>query len=64
MSLGSAGNRSRCSHDVAAPMSPHAQEVSGYVDFNVSMAAQSLWRLVRTAGDGRGRAGTGGDAAH
>lgn len=33
------------SHDVAAPMSPHAQEVSGYVDFNVSMAAQNLWRV-------------------
>ncbi|GAA6235005.1 protein O-mannosyl-transferase 1 [Lates japonicus] len=33
------------SHDVAAPMSPHAQEVSGYIDFNVSMAAQNLWRV-------------------
>uniref|UniRef100_H3C9V1 Protein O-mannosyl-transferase 1 n=1 Tax=Tetraodon nigroviridis TaxID=99883 RepID=H3C9V1_TETNG len=33
------------SHDVAAPMSPHAQEVSAYVDFNVSMAAQNLWRV-------------------
>uniref|UniRef100_A0A8C8DZ93 Protein O-mannosyl-transferase 1 n=1 Tax=Oryzias sinensis TaxID=183150 RepID=A0A8C8DZ93_9TELE len=33
------------SHDVAAPMSPHAQEVSGYVDFNVSMPAQNLWRV-------------------
>ncbi|XP_037535907.1 protein O-mannosyl-transferase 1 [Nematolebias whitei] len=33
------------SHDVAAPMSPHAQEVSGYVDFNVSMLAQNLWRV-------------------
>ncbi|XP_014912179.1 protein O-mannosyl-transferase 1 isoform X2 [Poecilia latipinna] len=33
------------SHDVAAPMSPHAQEVSGYIDFNVSMATQNLWRL-------------------
>lgn len=32
-------------HDVAAPMSPHAQEVSCYVDYNVSMPAQSLWRL-------------------
>lgn len=27
-------------------MSPHAQEVSGYIDFNVSMATQNLWRLV------------------
>ncbi|XP_058492669.1 protein O-mannosyl-transferase 1 isoform X1 [Solea solea] len=33
------------SHDVAAPMSPHHQEVSGYLDFNVSMAAQNLWRV-------------------
>ncbi|XP_076010428.1 protein O-mannosyl-transferase 1 isoform X2 [Genypterus blacodes] len=33
------------SHDVAAPMSPHAQEVSGYIDFNVSMQAQNLWRV-------------------
>jgi len=34
------------SHDVAAPMSPHAQEVSGYIDFNVSMAIQNLWKVV------------------
>lgn len=33
------------SHDVAAPMSPHAQEVSGYIDFNVSMPTQNLWRV-------------------
>ncbi|XP_028312226.1 protein O-mannosyl-transferase 1 isoform X4 [Gouania willdenowi] len=33
------------SHDVAAPISPQAQEVSGFVDFNVSMTAQDLWRL-------------------
>ncbi|XP_076854170.1 protein O-mannosyl-transferase 1 isoform X2 [Brachyhypopomus gauderio] len=32
-------------HDVAAPTSPHAQEVSGYIDFNVSMPAQNLWRV-------------------
>ncbi|KAM5331671.1 protein O-mannosyl-transferase 1 isoform 1-T5 [Glossophaga mutica] len=32
-------------HDVAAPRSPHAQEVSCYVDYNISMPAQSLWRL-------------------
>lgn len=29
-------------------MSPHAQEVSAYVDFNVSMAPQNLWRVVST----------------
>ncbi|XP_029018976.1 protein O-mannosyl-transferase 1 isoform X2 [Betta splendens] len=33
------------SHDVAAPMTPHAQEVSGYIDFNVSMLAQDLWKV-------------------
>ncbi|XP_004713302.1 protein O-mannosyl-transferase 1 isoform X1 [Echinops telfairi] len=32
-------------HDVAAPLSPHAQEVSCYVDHNISMPAQNLWRL-------------------
>ncbi|XP_055056209.2 protein O-mannosyl-transferase 1 isoform X2 [Misgurnus anguillicaudatus] len=32
-------------HDVAAPMSPHLQEVSAYIDFNVSMLAQNLWRV-------------------
>ncbi|KAM9083561.1 protein O-mannosyl-transferase 1 isoform 2-T6 [Megaptera novaeangliae] len=33
-------------HDVAAPLSPHSQEVSCYIDYNVSMPAQNLWRLV------------------
>ncbi|XP_062372137.1 protein O-mannosyl-transferase 1 [Sardina pilchardus] len=32
-------------HDVAAPMSPHSQEVSCYIDFNVSMPVQNLWRV-------------------
>lgn len=32
-------------HDVAAPLDPHAQEVSCYIDYNISMPAQSLWRL-------------------
>ncbi|XP_065735602.1 protein O-mannosyl-transferase 1 isoform X3 [Phocoena phocoena] len=32
-------------HDVAAPLSPHSQEVSCYIDYNVSMPAQNLWRL-------------------
>ncbi|XP_054853790.1 protein O-mannosyl-transferase 1 [Eublepharis macularius] len=32
-------------HDVAAPLSPHAQEVSCYIDHNVSMPAQNLWRV-------------------
>ncbi|KAG8509482.1 Protein O-mannosyl-transferase 1 [Galemys pyrenaicus] len=34
-----------CRHDVAAPLTPHSQEVSCYIDYNVSMPAQSLWRL-------------------
>ncbi|KAG8228395.1 hypothetical protein J437_LFUL003867 [Ladona fulva] len=33
-------------HDVAAPMSPQNQEVSCYIDYNVSMPAQNLWRVV------------------
>lgn len=33
------------SHDVAAPMSPQNQEVSCYIDYNVSMAAQNLWKV-------------------
>ncbi|KAH0615397.1 hypothetical protein JD844_004589 [Phrynosoma platyrhinos] len=32
-------------HDVAAPLSPHAQEVSCYIDYNISMPAQNLWRV-------------------
>ncbi|XP_012576779.1 PREDICTED: protein O-mannosyl-transferase 1 isoform X2 [Condylura cristata] len=32
-------------HDVAAPLTPHSQEVSCYIDYNISMPAQSLWRL-------------------
>lgn len=35
-----------CRHDVAAPLSPHSQEVSCYVDYNISMPSQNLWRLV------------------
>ncbi|BES92858.1 dolichyl-phosphate-mannose-protein mannosyltransferase activity [Nesidiocoris tenuis] len=33
------------SHDVSAPMSPHNQEVSCYVDYNISMPAQNLWKV-------------------
>ncbi|XP_071622232.1 protein O-mannosyl-transferase 1 isoform X5 [Heliangelus exortis] len=32
-------------HDVAAPISPHSQEVSCYIDYNISMPAQNLWRV-------------------
>lgn len=37
------------SHDVAAPVTPQNQEVSCYIDYNVSMPAQNLWRVVSTA---------------
>lgn len=33
------------SHDVASAMSPYSQEVSCYVDHNISMAAQSVWQV-------------------
>ncbi|XP_069603641.1 protein O-mannosyl-transferase 1 isoform X2 [Ranitomeya imitator] len=32
-------------HDVAAPFSPYAQEISGYIDYNISMPAQTLWKV-------------------
>ncbi|KAK6638547.1 hypothetical protein RUM43_006814 [Polyplax serrata] len=38
-------SRALNSHDVAAPMSPQNQEVSCYVDYNVSMAPQNLWKV-------------------
>lgn len=38
-------SRSLNSHDVAAAMSPHNQEVACYVDYNVSMPAQNLWHV-------------------
>lgn len=37
--------RSLNSHDVASPMSPYSQEVSCYVDHNVSMPAQDIWKV-------------------
>lgn len=33
------------SHDVAAPLNPSNQEVSCYIDYNISMAAQNLWKV-------------------
>ncbi|XP_055383708.1 protein O-mannosyltransferase 1 [Condylostylus longicornis] len=33
------------SHDVAAPMTPTSQEVSCYIDHNISMAAEMLWKV-------------------
>ena len=37
-----------CSHDVAAPVTPQNQEVSCYIDYNISMPTQNLWRVVST----------------
>jgi dolichyl-phosphate-mannose--protein O-mannosyl transferase len=34
------------SHDVAAPVTPQNQEVTCYIDSNVSMAAQNQWRVA------------------
>jgi dolichyl-phosphate-mannose--protein O-mannosyl transferase len=33
------------SHDVAAPVTPHNQEVSCYIDYNISMSAENLWTV-------------------
>lgn len=38
-------SRALNSHDVAAPVSPSSQEVSCYIDYNISMAGQLLWRV-------------------
>ncbi|KAG8176363.1 hypothetical protein JTE90_020761 [Oedothorax gibbosus] len=38
-------SRALNSHDVAAPMSPQNQEVSCYIDYNISFPAQDLWRV-------------------
>ncbi|RWS24389.1 protein O-mannosyl-transferase 1-like protein, partial [Leptotrombidium deliense] len=39
------------SHDVAAAMSPHNQEVSCYINYNISMPSQNLWRIDLINGD-------------
>ncbi|XP_034951544.1 protein O-mannosyltransferase 1 [Chelonus insularis] len=38
-------SRALNSHDVAAPMTPQSQEISCYIDYNVSMPTQNLWRV-------------------
>lgn len=38
-------SRALNSHDVASAMTPQCQEVSCYIDYNVSMSAQNLWRI-------------------
>jgi dolichyl-phosphate-mannose-protein mannosyltransferase len=47
-------NRNLHSHDVAAPMSPQNQEVSCYIDYDISAPEQSLWQvqMVNAAADG------------
>ncbi|XP_072286162.1 protein O-mannosyl-transferase 1 isoform X3 [Pyxicephalus adspersus] len=32
-------------HDVAAPLSPYSQEISCYIDYNISMPALTLWKV-------------------
>ena len=48
-------HRALNTHDVAAPMSPNNQEVSCYIDYNISMPAENLWKVDiinrDTAGD-------------
>lgn len=38
-------SRTLNSHDVAAPMSPANQEVTCYINYNISMPAQNLWKV-------------------
>ncbi|XP_050453937.1 protein O-mannosyltransferase 1 [Cataglyphis hispanica] len=49
-------SRALNSHDVAAPMTPQSQEVSCYIDYNVSMPSQNLWRVEITNRDHSGDA--------
>lgn len=47
-------SRALNSHDVASAMSPQSQEVSCYIDYNISMAAQILWKvdIINRASEG------------
>lgn len=38
-------SRALNSHDVASPMSPQHQEVSCYINYNISFPSQNLWRV-------------------
>lgn len=42
------------SHDIAAPVSPYNQEVSCYIDYNISMVAQNFWQVKLLNGDDTG----------
>ena len=44
-------HRALNSHDVAAAMSPQNQEVTCYIDYNISMTAENLWRVDITNQD-------------
>jgi len=48
-------HRALNTHDVAAPVSPNNQEVSCYIDYNISMPAENMWKVDiinrDTAGD-------------
>lgn len=47
-------SRALNSHDVAAAVTPQSQEVSCYIDYNISMPAQNLWKvdIVNRANEG------------
>ncbi|XP_076245663.1 protein O-mannosyltransferase rt [Calliopsis andreniformis] len=47
-------SRALNSHDVAAPMTPQSQEVSCYIDYNIPMPTQNLWRVEITNRDSTG----------
>lgn len=47
-------SRALNSHDVAAPMTPQSQEVSCYIDYNVSMPAQNFWKVEISNKDSTG----------
>lgn len=38
-------SRALNSHDVAAPMTPQSQEVTCYIDYNISMPAHTVWKV-------------------
>ena len=44
-------HRALNSHDVAASMSPQNQEITCYIDYNISMSAENLWRVDITNQD-------------
>jgi len=47
-------HRALNSHDVAAPVSPQHQEVACYIDYNISMPAENLWRVEIVNKDSHG----------